>query len=70
MGTRPGRGHNPKETCALHTARPSCDDLVDFWAVLSENTRRSLLRMKEEDFVARLNFRFYFSTIFLFFGVA
>jgi hypothetical protein len=69
MGTRPGRGHNLKETCALHTARPSCDALVDFWAGLGENTRRTLLRMKEEDFVARLNFRFYSSTISLFFCV-
>ena len=66
MGTRSGRGHNLKETCALHTARLSCDVLVDFWSALGEDTRRSLLRMKEEDFVARLNFRYYTSVAFLF----
>lgn len=53
-----GRGHSLKETCALHTARLSCDALVDFWSALGEETRRSLLRMKEEDFIARLMFRF------------
>lgn len=53
-----GRGHSLKETCALHTARLSCDALVDFWSALGEETRKSLLRMKEEDFIARLMFRF------------
>lgn len=53
-----GRGHSLKETCALHTARLSCDALVDFWSALGEETRRSLLRMKEEDFIERLMFRF------------
>ncbi|EFJ26666.1 hypothetical protein SELMODRAFT_96730, partial [Selaginella moellendorffii] len=53
-----GRGHGIKETCALHTTRLSCEALVDFWSALSEETRRSLLRMKEEDFIERLMFRF------------
>ncbi|KAL3687013.1 hypothetical protein R1sor_013322 [Riccia sorocarpa] len=53
-----GRGHGLKETCALHTARLSCEALVDFWSALGEETRRSLLRMKEEDFIERLMFRF------------
>ncbi|KAF5737360.1 hypothetical protein HS088_TW13G00239 [Tripterygium wilfordii] len=53
-----GRGHGPRETCALHTARLSCDTLVDFWSALGEDTRQSLLRMKEEDFIERLMFRF------------
>eukprot|EP00897_Mesotaenium_endlicherianum_P010204 jgi/Mesen1/9211/ME000591S08543 len=53
-----GRAHNPKESCALHTARLSCEALVDFWSALGEETRRSLLRMKEEDFIERLMFRF------------
>ncbi|KAF5750649.1 hypothetical protein HS088_TW03G00988 [Tripterygium wilfordii] len=53
-----GRGHGPRETCALHTARLSCDTLVDFWSALGEETRQSLLRMKEEDFIERLMFRF------------
>lgn len=53
-----GRGHGMKETCALHTARLSCDALVDFWSALGEETRLSLLRMKEEDFIERLMFRF------------
>lgn len=53
-----GRGHGMKETCALHTARLSCEALVDFWSALGEETRSSLLRMKEEDFIERLMFRF------------
>ncbi|KAL1193443.1 hypothetical protein V5N11_019176 [Cardamine amara subsp. amara] len=53
-----GRGHGTRETCALHTARLSCDTLVDFWSALSEETRQSLLRMKEEDFMERLRYRF------------
>ncbi|KAE8713155.1 putative protein kinase [Hibiscus syriacus] len=36
----------------------SCDTLVDFWSALGEETRRSLLRMKEEDFIERLMYRF------------
>jgi hypothetical protein len=48
------RGYGTRETCALHTARLSCDTLVDFWSALSEETRLSLLRMKEEDFMERL----------------
>lgn len=55
--TNYGRGHGPRETCALHTARLSCDTLVDFWAALGEETRTSLLRMKEEDFIERLMYR-------------
>ncbi|WOK93206.1 hypothetical protein Cni_G01900 [Canna indica] len=53
-----GRGHGTRETCALHTARLSCDTLVDFWSALGEETRSSLLRMKEEDFIERLMHRF------------
>jgi hypothetical protein len=49
-----GRGHGTRETCALHTARLSCDTLMDFWSALGEETRQSLLRMKEEDFIERL----------------
>ncbi|KAF6151774.1 hypothetical protein GIB67_010348 [Kingdonia uniflora] len=49
-----GRVHGTRETCALHTARLSCDTLVDFWSALGDETRRSLLRMKEEDFIERL----------------
>ncbi|EAY89109.1 hypothetical protein OsI_10597 [Oryza sativa Indica Group] len=52
------RGYGTRETCALHTARLSCDTLVDFWSALSEETRLSLLRMKEEDFMERLMRRF------------
>ncbi|KAG0504669.1 hypothetical protein M758_N028400 [Ceratodon purpureus] len=57
-GSFNGRGHALKETCALHTARLSCEALVDFWSALGDETRRSLLRMKEEDFIERLMFRF------------
>ncbi|MCI09725.1 hypothetical protein A2U01_0030814, partial [Trifolium medium] len=46
-----GRGYGTRETCALHTARLSCDTLVDFWSALGEETRFSLLRMKEDDFI-------------------
>uniref|UniRef100_A0A5B6ZQ85 Stress response protein NST1 n=1 Tax=Davidia involucrata TaxID=16924 RepID=A0A5B6ZQ85_DAVIN len=53
-----GRGHGTRETCALHTARLSVDTLVDFWSALGEETRLSLLRMKEEDFIERLMYRF------------
>ncbi|KAL1206904.1 hypothetical protein V5N11_001918 [Cardamine amara subsp. amara] len=53
-----GKGHGTRETCALHTTRLSCDTLVDFWSALEEESRRSLLRMKEEDFVERLAYRF------------
>ncbi|GMI78813.1 hypothetical protein like AT3G58050 [Hibiscus trionum] len=53
-----GRGHGTRETCALHTARLSSDTLVDFWSALGEETRQSLLRMKEEDFIERLMYRF------------
>ncbi|KAK7355089.1 hypothetical protein VNO80_14334 [Phaseolus coccineus] len=53
-----GRGHGTRETCALHTARLSCDTLVDFWSALGDETRQSLLRMKEEDFIERLMYRF------------
>ncbi|XP_027915180.1 uncharacterized protein LOC114174541 [Vigna unguiculata] len=53
-----GRGHGTRETCALHTARLSCDTLLDFWSALGEETRLSLLRMKEEDFIERLMYRF------------
>uniref|UniRef100_A0A0D9VRG6 Uncharacterized protein n=1 Tax=Leersia perrieri TaxID=77586 RepID=A0A0D9VRG6_9ORYZ len=52
------RGYGTRETCALHTARLSCDTLVDFWSALSEETRSSLLQMKEEDFMERLMRRF------------
>ncbi|XP_043691079.1 uncharacterized protein LOC122641841 [Telopea speciosissima] len=53
-----GRGHGMRETCALHTARLSCDTLLDFWSALGDETRQSLLRMKEEDFIERLMYRF------------
>ncbi|KAG5083500.1 hypothetical protein AAZX31_19G135900 [Glycine max] len=53
-----GRGHGTRETCALHTARLSCDTLVDFWSALGDEMRLSLLRMKEEDFIERLMYRF------------
>ncbi|KAK1411903.1 hypothetical protein QVD17_32749 [Tagetes erecta] len=53
-----GRGHGNRETCALHTARLSVDTLVDFWCALGEETHYSLLRMKEEDFMERLMYRF------------
>ncbi|EOA29329.1 hypothetical protein CARUB_v10025611mg [Capsella rubella] len=53
-----GKGHGTRETCALHTTRLSCDTLVDFWSALEEESRVSLLRMKEEDFVEKLIKRF------------
>ncbi|GER52453.1 stress response protein NST1 [Striga asiatica] len=53
-----GRSHGTRDSCALHTARLSVETLVDFWSALGEETRHSLLRMKEEDFVERLMFRF------------
>ncbi|WOK93191.1 hypothetical protein Cni_G01885 [Canna indica] len=56
-----GRGHGTREICALHTARLSSEcviHLVDFLSALGEETRSSLLRMKEEDFIERLMHRF------------
>ncbi|KAL1554565.1 hypothetical protein AAHA92_15110 [Salvia divinorum] len=53
-----GRGHGTRETCALHTARLSVETLVDFWSALGGETQKSLLRMKEEDFLERLMYRF------------
>ncbi|KAM0852284.1 hypothetical protein ACQ4PT_051846 [Festuca glaucescens] len=53
-----GRGHGTRDTCALHTARLSCDTLVDFWSALGDEARSSLLRLKEEDFTERLMHRF------------
>ena len=52
-----GRGHGTRDTCALHTARLSCDTLVDFWSALGDEARSSLLRLKEEDFTERLMHR-------------
>ncbi|ONK75047.1 uncharacterized protein A4U43_C03F12770 [Asparagus officinalis] len=56
--TNYGRGHGTRESCALHTARLSCDTLIDFWSALGDETRTSLLRMREEDFIERLMYRF------------
>ncbi|XP_052176517.1 uncharacterized protein LOC127790840 isoform X2 [Diospyros lotus] len=53
-----GRAHGTREACALHTARLSVDTLVDFWSALGEETQKSLLRMKEDDFIERLIYRF------------
>jgi len=52
--------YGTRETCALHTARLSCETLVDFWSALGEETRQSLLGMKEEDFIERLMYRYVF----------
>ncbi|VAH88516.1 unnamed protein product [Triticum turgidum subsp. durum] len=52
------RGYGTRETCALHTAHLSCNTLVNFWSALCDETRSSLLRMKEDDFIERLMFRF------------
>lgn len=52
-----GGGHGVRETCALHTAKISCNTLVDFWSALGEGTQKSLLSMKEEDFKERLTDR-------------
>ncbi|KAL1569332.1 hypothetical protein AAHA92_00822 [Salvia divinorum] len=53
-----GRGHITRETCALHAARLSVETLVNFWSALGVETHQSLLRMKEEDFIEKLMFRF------------
>ncbi|KAG2332250.1 hypothetical protein Bca52824_003430 [Brassica carinata] len=54
-----GKGHGTtRETCALHTTRLSCDTLVGYCSALEEETRQSLWRMKEEDFIERLTNRF------------
>ncbi|KAK9986612.1 hypothetical protein SO802_031563 [Lithocarpus litseifolius] len=48
----------PMMLAAPSSRRLSCDTLVDFWSALGEETRQSLLRMKEEDFIERLMYRF------------
>lgn len=54
-----GKGHGTtRDTCALHTTSLSCDTLVAFWSALEEETRLSLSRMKEEDFIERLTNRY------------
>ncbi|EPS71588.1 hypothetical protein M569_03168, partial [Genlisea aurea] len=54
---RYGKCHATRETCALHNAKLSVETLVKFWSH-EEETRESLLRMKEEDFIERLMYRF------------
>ncbi|GJN03101.1 hypothetical protein PR202_ga20510 [Eleusine coracana subsp. coracana] len=53
-----GRGYGTREMCALHTARPSCDTLENFLSPLGEETRSSLLLMREEYFIEKLTHRF------------
>ncbi|PKA65157.1 hypothetical protein AXF42_Ash013278 [Apostasia shenzhenica] len=53
-----GRVYGARETCALHTSRLAYYTLVDFWSALGDETRSSLLRMKEDDFIERLVYRF------------
>ncbi|KAJ3674085.1 hypothetical protein LUZ60_006077 [Juncus effusus] len=57
-GPGSGYGRGTRETCALHTARLSCDTLMDFWSALGDETRASLMQMKEDDFIERLMYRF------------
>lgn len=61
-----GKGHGTtRETCSLHTTRLSCDTLVAFCSALEEETRQSLWRMKEDDFIERLTNRFGYMIWFL-----
>lgn len=56
-----GKGNVVRETCAFHTAKISCETLVDYWSGLNDESRQSLLQMEEEDFVAKLTYRLYLS---------
>ncbi|XP_017258824.1 uncharacterized protein LOC108227935 isoform X1 [Daucus carota subsp. sativus] len=54
VGGRRWKGPARREACAAHTIPLSLDQLVEFWSVQVEETRQSLFRMKEEDFVGHL----------------
>ena len=58
VGGRRWKGPARREACAAHTIPLSLDQLVEFWSVQVEETRQSLFRMKEEDFVGHLLVRF------------
>ncbi|KAK1367399.1 hypothetical protein POM88_042960 [Heracleum sosnowskyi] len=51
---RPGS----KESCAVLTAPLPLEKLVTFWSSEEEESRQKLFKMKEEDFIERLTFRF------------
>lgn len=59
VGGRKWKGPASREACVVHTVRlPNLEDLVDFWSSQGEESRQSLLKMKEVDFVEQLTFRF------------
>lgn len=58
VGGRRWKGPGSRETCAVHNARLPLEKMVEFWSALGKESRGSLLKMKEEDFMERLVYRF------------
>ncbi|XP_074349464.1 uncharacterized protein LOC141689174 isoform X1 [Apium graveolens] len=58
VGGRRWKGPGSRETCAVHNARLPLEKMVDFWSALGKESRVSLLKMKKEDFMERLVYRF------------
>lgn len=58
VGGRRWKGPGTREACAVHNARIPLERMVDFWSSLGKESRQSLLKMKEEDFIERLVYRF------------
>ncbi|KAK1367401.1 hypothetical protein POM88_042962 [Heracleum sosnowskyi] len=58
VGGRRWKGPGSRETCGVHNARLPLEKMVEFWSPLGEESRQSLLKMKEEDFMERLVYRF------------
>ncbi|WOH07210.1 hypothetical protein DCAR_0626639 [Daucus carota subsp. sativus] len=58
VGGRRWKGPGTREACAVHNARIPLERMVGFWSSLGKESRQSLLKMKEEDFIERLVHRF------------
>lgn len=58
VGGRRWKGPGSRETCAVHNTRLPLEKMVDSWSALGKESRQSLLKMKEEDFMELLVYRF------------
>lgn len=58
VGGRKWKGPASREACAVHTVRLPLEKLVDFWSSQGEESRQSILKMKEADFNEQLRVRF------------
>ncbi|KAL8096663.1 hypothetical protein AgCh_037585 [Apium graveolens] len=57
VGGRRWKGPGSRETCAVHNARLPLEKMVEFWSAMGKESRKSLLKMKEEDFMEQLVYR-------------